>query len=570
MKYTISYRQAHQHFIDIKMEVSTKGETSVDLQLPAWRPGRYQLANFAKNIQKWEAKDEKNEILPFKKVTKDLWRVECKESEKIIINYNYFAFELNAGSSFLDESQLYVNPVNCLLYLPNRMDEACVLELEIPKSYKVAIALEEAEKNSFRASNFDELADSPFIASDNLQKAEYEIDGSTFFLWFQGECKPKWEQVKNDFIAFSKEQIKFFGDFPCKMYHFLFQIQTQSHYHGVEHAASTVISLGPSYNVFDWNGRYEDLLGVSSHELFHTWNVKRIRPEEMWPYDFSKENYSRLGYLAEGATTWYGDVMLLRSKVFSEEAFYRTFNQLLDRHFNNPGVKNLSVADSSFDTWLDGYELGIPNRKSSIYTEGALITFMLDIIIRRATKNKKSFDDVMRVFYHEYYKNRKGVREEDYQTEVEKLVGSNMIDFFDRYVKGSEAIDEKLVESLNYLGLQFKKNVTERICESYLGIRLMEDKIISIYPDSVADQAGISIQDMPYSINGLKIENNLSEWLAYFKSDAIEMELFSAQNQRKVVQFRLSDELYYAKYTISKLENLSQDQCQNFQCWIDS
>jgi predicted metalloprotease with PDZ domain len=193
----------------------------------------------------------------------------------------------------------------------------------------------------------------------------------------------------------------------------------------VEHTNSTVIALGPSYGVMNNKG-YEDLLGVSSHELFHAWNIKTIRPVEMMPYDYSRENYSRLGYVAEGVTTYYGDVMLLRSGVFTEEQYLKTFNELLEKHFNNFGRLNLSVADSSFDTWLDGYKQGVPGRKASIYTEGALCAFMLDIIIRKNSNNKRSLDDLMRLLYEEFGKKQRGYSEGEYKSAAELPVFRSM------------------------------------------------------------------------------------------------------------------------------------------------
>ena len=142
--------------------------------------------------------------------------------------------------------------------------------------------------------------------------------------------------------------------------------------------------LGPSYVVFD--AVYPDLLGVSSHELYHTWNVKAIRPIELFPYDFTKENYSELGYLCEGVTTYMGDLFLFKSNVFSEEEYFNELNQQLQKHFDNPGRFNYSVAASSFDTWLDGYVPGVPNRKVSIYTEGCLIALVCDLMIIHHSK----------------------------------------------------------------------------------------------------------------------------------------------------------------------------------------
>lgn len=568
MNYNISYQQASNHYIDIKLEVNAENDSLLRFQLPAWRPGRYELGNFAKNIQSWEAFDEAGQKLSARKLTKDLWEVACEHANKVIIKYNYFANELNAGSSFLSEDQLYVNPVNCLIYEESRLQEKCTLTIEIPESYEIACSLKNIEQGIFEAVNFDELVDSPFIASASLKVHRFEEGGTTFYLWFQGECKPDWSLLENDFRAYTKEQIKLFGDFPTAEYHYLFQILPFSAYHGVEHSASTVIALGPSYSLFQKEGRYEDLLGVSSHELFHTWNVKRIRPIEMIPYDFSKENYTRLGYLTEGATTWYGDLMLLRSKVFDDEAYFRTFNQLLDRHFNNPGALHLSVADSSFDTWLDGYALGVPNRKASIYTEGALITFLLDIKIRSNTENKKSFDDVMRCFYTDYYKKGKGISEVIYKNVVEEVAGKDLTDFFTSYVNGSENYTEELELALAYLGLQMVKEPSLQFHEAYLGVRMIDNRIVSVFPDSPAARAGITVQDQPIAINNIQLKDNLSQWLTYFKEEEILIELVGAQGLVKTVKVELSETICYSKNVLSWVENPTAEQKEAKAVWM--
>ncbi len=565
MIYKISYQNPNSHYIDISIEIECKGENEIELQLPSWRPGRYELANFAKNIQYWKAVTETGKELPFKKLTKDRWRVETKKEEKVFIEYNYFAFELNAGSTYLDEEQLYVNPVNCLLYNPNKQEEECFLELEIPENYQVATSLDKLADHIYKAKGFDELADSPFIASASLLHFDYKVKGSLFHIWFQGELKGDFKKLIQDFKKFSQEQVKLFREFESKEYHFLFQILTKSAYHGVEHSKSTVIALGPSYDILKLEGRYEDLLGVSSHELFHYWNVKRIRPIEMWPYDFTKENYSRLGYLCEGATTWYGDVMLLRSGVFSENQFFKTFNQLLDRHYNNPGVLNLSVADSSFDTWLDGYVVGVPNRKSSIYTEGALVTFMLDAHIRDANKNKKSFDEVLRTFYEEFYKEGKGISEEDYQRVVESVYGKSLKTFFHNYIYDSKDYTKALKSALNQFGLDFKSKANPKKHESYLGFILLDKKVISIFPNSPAEVAGLSIKDEIIAINGIALDNNLSEWCAYFKDQEITLTIIDEQARTKSISMQYAESLQYATYEVYKLEKQSKKQKENWE-----
>ncbi|MFB0924167.1 MAG: hypothetical protein QMB65_02605, partial [Vicingaceae bacterium] len=438
MKYIVSYQKPNNHYIDIEYIIDNVDSDRIEIQLPAWRPGRYELANFAKNVQKWEAFDIYGNTLFSKKITKDLWEVKTKGNSTIHIRYNYFSNEINAGSSYLDDKQLYVNGVNCFLYIPERMNEKCVLELNVPEDYEVASGLKEVSKHKFECADFHQLVDSPFIASNSLQHHSYIESGVKFHFWFQGQCKPDFQLLETDFRKFSKAQIEKFGDFPVNEYHFIFQILTHRTYHGVEHYNSTVISLGPSYDIMKKEGWYNELLGVCSHELYHTWNVKQIRPTEMLPYDYSKENYTELGYLDEGVTTYYGDKFLLTSGVFDWERYAKTFNQLLERHFNNFGVNNYSVAQSSFDTWLDGYVKGVPARKASIYTEGALIDFMTDVFILKNTNNEKSLNNVMKVLYTHFAKRGKGVSDEDYKTVVEEVSGVSYDEIYNDFLHGTK------------------------------------------------------------------------------------------------------------------------------------
>lgn len=567
MKYIVSYSNPNNHYIDIQIEAEVNGSEKLNFQLPAWRPGRYELGNFAKNIQKLDAFDENGKSLLVNKTTKDLWEVKCSGSSKVVLRYNYFANELNAGSTFLDVKQLYMNPVNCLMYQVDRTSEKCELHLKLTADYKVAIALPETNQHVFIAKNFDELADSPFIASAIMQHHSFKLSGTLFHLWFQGEFKPDWKQLERDFIGFTKPQIELFGDFPTEEYHYLFQILPHSAYHGVEHSASTVIALGPSYNVLKNEGRYEDLMGVSSHELFHTWNVKRIRPIEMVPYDFTKENYSKLGYLSEGATTWYGDLMLYRGKVFSDAAFFRTFNHILERHYNNPGSSNMSVAASSYDTWLDGYVLGVPNRKASIYTEGALNTFMLDVEIRKGSNGKNSFDDVLKSFYDNFYKQGKGVSESDYKTEVEKFANVDLTAYFANYINGSEDYTAQLESALEFFGLKMNRLPSTVFCEAYLGVKIVENKVAMVFPSSPAKKSGVSVNDEIVIINGFKINNDLSEWLEYFKGAPISMGAFDQHGSAKRVQVNLTDDFYFSKYEVSWKTELTPSQETNRKAW---
>ncbi|MFN6039048.1 MAG: M61 family peptidase, partial [Bacteroidota bacterium] len=269
-----------------------------------------------------------------------------------------YAAEINAGSTYLDNTQLYVNPVNCCVYVPERMSEEHVLELKLPVNYKVCGSLKKSSEFTLHATNFEELADSPFIASASVKTISFFANDLPVHLHFMGECLPDEKKLVEDFKKFTEHSLDFFGDAPISEYHFLFQILPYRFYHGVEHLKSTVIALGPGYNLMQ-GSTYEDLLGVSCHELFHLWNIKTIRPVEMQPYDYTKENYAHTGYVYEGFTTYYGDLLLYQCGVFNQEQYFKTLEERLDKHFHNYGRFNLSLANSSFDNWLDGYVPGV-------------------------------------------------------------------------------------------------------------------------------------------------------------------------------------------------------------------
>ena len=514
--YLFSYTHPHRHFVDIDMTIQVRGEEQLYFQLPTWRPGRYELGNFSRNVQKWTAYNEKGEQLPHQKVTKDKWQVDTLGAKSVTIAYNYYANQLDAGSTYLDEQQLYVNPVNCCMYVLGRIEEKCSIELELPADYEIACGLEKTGKHSMKASCFNSLAESPFIASNSLQHDVYEVEGIPFHLWFQGSCTPPFEKLKKDFTAFTKEQIDCFGGFNSKDFHFLFQITPYKSYHGVEHTNSTVILLGSENNVFE--DRYVDLLGISSHELYHTWNIKSIRPAEMLPYDYTQENYSRLGYVAEGVTTYMGDLMLYRSRVFNWKQFAKTQNENLKRHLENEGRHNLSVSDSSFDTWLDGYELGIPNRKTSIYTEGALCMFMLDALIISHSEGKYTLHDVMKVLYTDYALKGKGYTEDDFQTLCVKYGGLEVSKVFNQHIYGTEDYLPSLKSILPRIGLELNDLENPSYTARFFGFFTtnINGKCIikKIMNDSVADKAGMAVEDEILFVDDKAIEMTLNDYLS--------------------------------------------------------
>ena len=570
VSYKFSFSAAQTHYLDVEHIFEGVEGQSVQFQLPAWRPGRYVLQNFAKNIQKWQAVGSDGSILPSRKLTKDLWEVTTLGHTTISVKLKYHAAELNAGSTYLSGEQLYVNPVTCCLYIPGFEHLPCTAQLDIPATWKVACALPMGQNRILKAGSFHELCDSPWIAGIRLQEHVYEVGGTRFHIWFRGEFKPDWPRIANDFERFTQKQLELFGSFPFDEYHFLIHVRTEKSYHGVEHLASTVITLGPSYDLLK-EAMYPELLGISSHELFHAWNIKAIRPAEMLPYNYSKENYSFLGYVAEGITTYYGDLMLYRGGCFTDFDYFRTLHEQFMKHFHNYGRFNMSVAQASWDTWLDGYEKGVPDRKVSIYTEGCLIALMADLYIRRATNNARSLDDTMRLLYDRFGKTGLGYTETDYQLALEEAAGTTMQWLFDLYYHGTTDFEPLLTEMLGYVGVELRKTRSRMYFENRFGFKVSyinnrSARITEVAPGSLAEKAQLKVDDEITAINNIRVLGNLKEWCKYFQEETVALTVINPSSTR-IVELTPGPERYYLTYWPHHNPNATEQQCANYLAW---
>ncbi|MFM6934670.1 MAG: M61 family metallopeptidase [Flavobacteriales bacterium] len=564
IQYRISCVNAQQRYIQFSATFPSS-QDHLSLHLASWRPGRYELGNFAKNIKGFRVFDEHNNVLDAEKSNKDTWQIQTANTSQIRVEYAYFANELNAGSTYLDDQQLYINPVNCFLFTDESFSYE--LELTIPSNWEIASSLP-FENNRCAIENFDRLADSPLICSAQLEKGTYEVNGHLFHVWFNNQKFIQWEKVLVDFEKFTKAQINDFSEFPAKEFHFLIQTLPYAAYHGVEHLESTVITLGPNYDVF--GSLYKELLGVSSHELYHVWNVKSIRPAEMNPYDFKAENYSVSGFVYEGITTYLGDLYLLRSGVFSLEQYLLELSKQLQKHFDNPGRFNYSVGASSFDTWLDGYTPGAPGRKVSIYTEGCLLALVTDVKLREATNHKYGIQEVMKRLYFDFAVKGIGYTWQDYQQILENVSGTSFQDFFDRFVFGTEPYESILVEACESLGFEIKQVPSASYAEAKLGMKIIakgtDAQILSIYPGSPADLGGLSVNDEILAVNQMRLQGNLDAWLNFY--DAGIKTLLINRNGR-LIEKTLPEvnRYFYLTHSVHSVETLNQHQRKARKFW---
>ena len=436
-----------------------EGERVCEVQLPVWRPGRYERGDFAQYILKMVGLDESGNEIRLEKSDLHRWMVPANIST---IKWVFQADILNAGSTFVSDDLQYVNPVNCFLYDPSNDKLGYEISLtDIPSNWDIATALP-LKNGCFIARDMQHVMDSPWMASPNLYHKRYEEGGVDFHIWAYGDTPPQPEKFLADHKAFSKSQISYFGNFPSKNYHFIYLLPSEIEArHGVEHEDSTVIALGPSSKIQSTSG-YNELIGIASHELYHSWNVKRIRPIEWTPYNFAETSPSKLGYIAEGVTTYMGDLFLLEAACIDTKEWCKKMEALLFRHLNNPGRYNMSVAESSYDTWLDGYRLGVKGRKGSIYVEGAVLAFLCDTRIMTLTRGESSLSTAMKHLWERFGKPRIGLTADAYWDCLAEVAGERLDDLREKYAEGTSDTWDALVTAFTTQDLELTKATDEK------------------------------------------------------------------------------------------------------------
>jgi predicted metalloprotease with PDZ domain len=515
IRYTIGWDNPASQLYRISIETGARGEPLV-FSLPAWRPGRYIVQNYAANVQRVRAEDDAGNPLPAEWIDLDSWRVEPGRARSVTLRYEYYARTFDAGSSTLTPDAAYFNPVNLLAWVEGRKDAPVSLTLVAPADWAVATQLERrpGPGHLFAASDYHRLVDSPTIAAPNLVVWDYEVDGVPYHLVFrmlQGELdlgEYTKERILADVSRLTQEAVAVYGVAPFESgYWHLFQLVPYPFGHAVEHesSASYVIQDG----IFASADGYDGFLSIIAHEFFHAWNVKRIRPAALWPYDYSTPQLTRLHWVTEGVTSYYEGVLLLRAGLLAEEEqqLYRYIGNDIRALQSSPGRLVTSAELSSLTSWHTGYGDGNPNQAISFYLKGSLLGLLLDLTIRDATDGARSLDDVFRLLWERYYAQRRGYPEDGFQTAAEEVAGRPLDDFFARYVSGTDELPYD--EVLAVVGLSARQVANPEEPAATFGWRLRKQgsdvTIVGVLPESPALSAGIMRDDVLLSVGGEEV-----------------------------------------------------------------
>jgi predicted metalloprotease with PDZ domain len=511
ISYTVSMSKPHTHLLEVEMRLQDARALpgQVNLVMPVWTPGSYLIREFERHVQDFAASDAGGHALSWQKVNKDTWRIETGEARDLRVVYRVYANDLSVRTNDLDDRHGYFNNAAVLMYPEGQLKAASTLRVVPFSDWKVAtgLPLVPNQPNTFRAENFDVLYDSPVEVS-NFKTISFEVKGVPHRIVIDGEGNYDVERIRRDVQKIVETEAAIMGEIPYHDYTFILHAHSRAD-GGLEHLNST--SLIVERNSFRPDARYKDFLSLVAHEFFHLWNVKRIRPDALGPFDYTKENYTKLLWVAEGITEYYAPVALRRAGLTSESEFLESLSQTIADVQNTPGRLVMSVEEASFDAWVKYYrqDENSINSQISYYDKGQLLGLLLDLQIRRASGGAKSLDDVMRYLYTEFYKKNRNYTPEDFQHTAELMAGSSLDDFFARFVRGHEELDYNA--ALKAVGLQLgeadpSKPPVERL---YLGADVGQDgdrlTIRRVYSGSPAYDQGLNVGDQILALDGLRV-----------------------------------------------------------------
>lgn len=504
ISYNVSFPEAQAHYADIEMKISGLKQDELELKMPVWTPGSYLVREFARNIESLSA-SANGKPLEAKKIRKNIWQLHTAGIGTVVVKYRVYAFEISVRTSFIDASHAFLSSPDIFIYPGNMLHAPATIHIKPNNGWdKVSTSLEKVNGDDFTrySPDFDILFDSP-IEVGNQDIFTFDADGVHYEVCMQGGGSYDKERLKKDLAKIVAEEVAIFGENPNKHYTVIVHNALKSG-GGLEHLSST--TLGASRDAYLSDRGYQNFLSLAAHEHFHLWNVKRLRPIVLGPFDYDNENYTTNLWIAEGFTAYYQDIIVRRTQLYTPENYLGVLAEDINLLENSEGAKVQTLAESSYDAWIKAYR---PNENSanstiSYYTKGSVIALLLDLEIIQDSKGQYSLDDVMKYMYNEYYKTKKrGYTDAEFKAGLEKFAGKNLDDFYAKYINGLTRVDYD-----HYLGFAGYKIVDE-LAENNdpsLGITTIPGitrVIVSgVSRNTSAWVAGINVNDEIVSIDG--------------------------------------------------------------------
>ena len=556
LHYQIEFDDYRQHLVHVTLRFLA--DPTQVLSLPSWIPGSYLIREFSRHIESVRAYDEDGRILQIEKFEKNKWRLFNTDHELITVEYDVYAYDLSVRGAYVDQTRLYLNPASVCLGLDGQQDKAIEVEVFLPPELKhfqlaTGLASKSLVKGRFtlKADNYAQWIDSPLELAEQT-RFSFEVQGIPHEFVVSGLHKMNAERMQQDIEKICATEISMFGSAPFQNYTFM-TMATANSYGGLEHPNSTSLisprddlpqadePAAPSEN-------YQRFLGLCSHEYFHSWLVKFIRPESFVNYDLNKEGYTSLLWIFEGFTSYYDDLILLRSGVIDQTAYLKLLKAQIDRYLQNPGRHIQTVAESSFDAWVKFYrqDENSNNAGTSYYNKGCLVALCLDLGLRL---RGSSLDALMRKLYENA---QQGIQVND-RTIFElcqQLTGVSWIEQINHLINTTDELplEQLLPEFGVSMSLKNDKSLP-------FGLKLSDKPegvlVQSARRDGAAALTGVSANDVIIAIDGLKASSKLIEKyaaqpgqyrvLAFRRDELLSFDVQAAVSNLTEVEFKIED-----------------------------
>jgi predicted metalloprotease with PDZ domain len=517
--------------------------------------------------------------LPWEKINKNSWRIKTNNGRDIRVKYLVYANELTVRTNELNSDHAFWNNAALLMYVERSLTHRVKIHVNPAPGWKVATGLPAVpgEKNTFEAENFDILYDSPFEVSDFTQ-IDFLVRGVPHRIVIDGQGNYDPALMKAVVQKIVVAEVALFGEIPYHDYTFFLHLRPTGG-GGIEHLNST--ALGFRRFGFSDSSGYRRFGALVAHEFFHLWNVKRIRPDALGPFDYTKENHTKLLWVAEGITEYYGQLMLRRAGLISDEGYLAHIASQIQDMQDSPGRKLMSAEDASFNAWIKEYrpDENSINSQISYYDKGELLGMLLDLEIRRRSNNAQSLDDVMRMLYNDFFKRNRNYTPADFQKVCETAAGSSLEDFFSRYVRGTDELPYNQV--LPAAGLEIQQagtpieqvnHVGDIIRAAYLGAELEDSgdfvSVRNVRAGSPAYVQGLNAKDLIIAIDGERANTKrLIELLGSKRpGDVIRLTVFRNDDLR-TLDIKLGDRIP-ADYQVVQLPRRSDQQKRIYDSWM--
>ena len=522
--YAIDLRQPDHHSGVVSIAFPAADGATLDVKMPAWRTGRYNILNLASGVSRFAATGTDGKPLRWEKIDKSTWRIHRPAGTPVKVSYEIYANELGQRSRHIDDSHAYLNASGIFMYADRFRGDPLSVSLVVPKGWRAFSGMAATGPLTFTAPNWDVLTDSPIEAGPHQQR-RFEADGRTYDLVIWGRGNYDGDRIAADLKKLVPQAQTIWRGYPFQRYLFIVHA-TDGIGGATEHINSTVIQM-PRYD-FRSDERYGDFLATASHEFIHTWNVKAYRNSAMVPYDYQRENYTDLLWVEEGSTEYFADHLLLRAGLIKPQQYFDHLASAIAANKDRPGRLEQSVAAASHDEWISPAGNRSANAWVNIYSEGAIASWALDIALLEATGGKVSYRDVHQRLYERYDSRIKGFTSADVKAILRELTGRSWDAWWARFVDSPSDVD--FAALLAPVGLMLDRGGAASTANA--GWRADPNspatRLVGVTRDGPAWNAGLEVDDILVAIDGKRIDGGrFATILADYKpGDTVTVSLF--------------------------------------------